>query len=137
MKSKTKLMILLAAVLVLALTAAAALIIGNRAGKSNDTAVRGEGAKQFTLTVTDYDGKTAEYQIRTDAATVGEALTGQGIVEGEEGPYGLYIKKVNGIRADYDLDGHYWAFYVNGEYAASGIDTTAVEPGTVYGLKVE
>ena len=47
------------------------------------------------------------------------------------------MKTVNGITADYDVDQTYWAFYVNGEYATSGADTTAIEEGAAYSFKVE
>lgn len=136
MNSKKKLLILLSSVLVLVLLAAAALYIKAKDDAEKDNAAAA-GSKQFTLTVTDYDGSTTEHSISTDADTVGAALLEQGLVEGEEGPYGLYIKTVNGIRADYELDGHYWAFYINGEYALTGIDQTPVEPGTAYELRVE
>ena len=33
------------------------------------------------------------------------------------------MKKVNGLEADYNKDGAYWALYMNGEYAQNGIDT--------------
>ena len=44
---------------------------------------------------------------------------------------------VNGITADYDTDGHYWAFYVGGEYAQTGVDATQVTAGASYAFKVE
>ena len=49
----------------------------------------------------------------------------------------MYVKKVNGILADYNIDKTYWAFYINGEYAFSGVDTTPVENGATYSFKVE
>ena len=57
--------------------------------------------------------------------------------EGEDGQYGLYVKTVNGITADYDVDGTYWAFYINGEYAMSGVDVTDIAAGSTYAFKVE
>ena len=42
-----------------------------------------------------------------------------------------------GITADYDVDQTYWAFYVNGEYAMTGVDSTAIEEGVAYSLKIE
>ena len=60
-----------------------------------------------------------------------------GVIAGEDSDYGLYVKTVNGETADYDKDGAYWAFYVNGEYAMSGVDYTAPEAGTTYGFHVE
>ncbi len=95
------------------------------------------GEKSFTLTVTDGDGNSTVTEIVTDKATVGEALIEKGIIEGEEGPYGLYIKTVNGITADYDIDGTYWAFYIDGEYALKGIELTDITDGAEYELKVE
>ena len=56
------------------------------------------------------------------------------LISGEESQYGLYIKSVNGIVADYDVDASYWAFYVDGEYAMSGVDTTEIAEGKVYQL---
>ena len=60
---------------------------------------------------------------------MGDALTELGLIEGEDSEYGLYVKTVNGITADYDTDGHYWAFYVDGEYAQTGVDATRSPPG--------
>ena len=97
----------------------------------------GEGSKEFALTVTDKDGNETQFQIHTDKETVGEALQVLNLIEGEEGEYGLFVKTVNGITADYDADGVYWAFYVNGEYAASGVDVTQITEGDSYALKVE
>ena len=68
---------------------------------------------------------------------VGDALLEEGLVEGEDGAYGLYVKKVNGILADYEVNQTYWAFYINGEYAMSGVDITPVEDGATYAFKVE
>ncbi len=97
----------------------------------------GDGNTAFTFTVTDKDGNETSFNIETDKTTVGEALLELGLIEGEMGDYGLYVKKVNGITADFDVDGTYWAFYVNGEYAMNGVDLTEIEDGATYGFKVE
>ena len=34
-------------------------------------------------------------------------------------------------------DGKYWAFYVNGEYAVSGVDTTEITEGGLYEFRAE
>ncbi len=99
--------------------------------------VLGEGNTKFAFTVTDKEGNETAFEIHTDKETVGEALLELGLIEGDEGEYGLYVKTVNGITADYDADGVYWAFYVNGEYAQSGVDSTAVTEGDTYSFKVE
>ncbi len=97
----------------------------------------GEGASQFTFTVVDKDGVEMQFIIHTDKETVGEALLELELIAGDESEYGLYVKTVNGITADYDTDGTYWAFYINDEYAPTGVDATAVTEGAVYAFKVE
>lgn len=99
--------------------------------------VLGEGSAKFILTVVDKEGAETQFEIHTDKDTVGEALAELELIDGEEGEYGLYVKTVNGITADYDKDGVYWAFYINGEYAQTGIDATAITEGDNYTLKVE
>ena len=96
-----------------------------------EDATVGEGTKSFTLEVCAYD-KTIKLTVKTDAQTVGEALSALNLIEGEDGEYGLFIKKVNNIVADYDEDQTYWAFYINGDYAMSGVDTTDIVSGTTY-----
>ena len=93
--------------------------------------------KAFTFIVVDKEGNETTFNISTDKATVGEALLAEGLIEGEPGAYGLYVKKVNGIVADYDIDQTYWAFYINDEYAFTGVDATPVEEGATYSFKVE
>lgn len=93
--------------------------------------------RKFAFTVVDKDGNETAFEVSTDKETVGEALLDAKLIEGEESEYGLYVKVVNGITADYNVDQTYWAFYVNGEYATAGVDTTAIEEGVTYTFKVE
>lgn len=99
--------------------------------------VLGEGSTQFAFTVVDKDGAETQFEIHTDKETVGEALLELDLIAGDESEYGLFVKTVNGITADYDKDGVYWAFYVDGEYATAGVDTTAVTAGASYAFKIE
>jgi len=102
-----------------------------------EVTVLGEGETEFMFTVTDADGNEKQFEIHTDKTVVGEALMEVGLLEGEDGPYGLYVKKVDGIEADYDKDGTYWAFYIDGEYAMTGVDVTDIAAGSAYSMKVE
>jgi hypothetical protein len=68
---------------------------------------------------------------------VGEALLDEKLIAGEEGPYGLYVKTVNGITLDYDKDGYYWSFYIDGEYGLTGVDQTEITNGAAYAFKAE
>ena len=93
----------------------------------------GEGSKTLTVKV-EVEDNTVTFTIHTDAETVGEALLNLGLIAGDESQYGLYVKQVNGMTADYDVDGTYWAFYINGEYAMTGVDTTHIVDGEIYSL---
>ena len=92
------------------------------------------GDKTFTLEVVHGDGTTKQIECSTDLEYVGEALQADGVIEGEEGAYGLYIHVVDGEKAVFEEDGAYWAFYLGEEYATQGIDLTPIEDGAVYKL---
>lgn len=93
----------------------------------------GEGSKTVTVAV-EMEEKSVTFTVKTDAETVGEALLEHELIAGDEGPYGLYIKTVNGVRADYDKDGFYWAFYVGEDYAMQGIELTPIDESAAYRL---
>ena len=97
----------------------------------------GEGKTEFNFTVTKSDGKELSYVIHTDKVTVGEALLELKLIAGDESTYGLYVKTVDGETLDYEKDGKYWAFYVDGAYAASGVDSTKITAGATYSFKAE
>lgn len=149
MKQKTdKKTTLLLAVLCVVLIAVAALfatgtIGGKKASLENTAAivkngdVVGTGATAFPFVICDKDGNETTVTVKTDKKMVGEALLDEKIVEGEMGDYGLYVKKVNGIVADYDADQTYWAFYIDDAYAMTGIDETEITAGSTYMMKVE
>ena len=103
----------------------------------SDGAVLGEGAVEFPLEIVDGEGKSVNVTVKTDKTTVGEALLDLNLIAGDVEQYGLYIKCVNGITAIYEENGKYWAFYIDGEYAMSGVDTTNIVEGAKYSLKVE
>ena len=91
----------------------------------------------FAFSITFYDGTSKVYYVKTDAMTVGEALSGVGWISGEYGPYGLYVKTVDGETLDYDTHKKYWAFYVNGELSETGVDRTNITEGILYTFRAE
>lgn len=97
----------------------------------------GEGEKEFAFEITFTDGHTAAYSIKTDEETVGGALQALGLIEGEDGPYGLYVTTVGGETVKYEDGGHFWSFYIDGEYANTGVDSTKVKDGASYAFMVE
>ena len=94
--------------------------------------VLGEGSKTVTVVVVPKDGDRVEYTVKTDEKTVADALLAVSLIAGEDGAYGLYVKTVAGITADYDTDGTYWAFYIGDDYAMTGVSDTDIKDGAVY-----
>ena len=84
------------------------------------------------MTVTDDKGENTVFTIETKAYYLRGALEQENLVQGDESEFGLYVKIVNGVEADYDKNGAYWGFYKGGEYLPSGIDTTPIEDGDAF-----
>lgn len=99
-----------------------------------EDATFGEGTKTVTVEVKVND-HLVKFTIKTDKTTVGEALLDHGLIAGEEGQFGLYVKVVNGITADYDVNQCYWSFLIDGEMAMTGVDGEEIKEGTVYRLE--
>lgn len=97
-------------------------------------ATLGEGDTTISVKVT-AEEKTITLTLHTDATTLEEALVAEELVSGDESAFGLYIKYVNGIRADYEKDnGYYWGLKVNGKTADTGASSVLIEEGGVYEL---
>ena len=93
----------------------------------------GNGAKTITVKI-EVGENSVTFTLHTDKDTVGAALMEHDLIAGDQGQYGLYLKVANGITADYDVDQSYWAFYIDGETALTGVDGAAAEEGVVYSL---
>jgi len=104
---------------------------------SVDYAEYGLVSEVRTKTEIDKEGNETNFVINTDKKTVGDALSELNMIDGDMGAYGLYVKTVNDITVDFDKDGKYWAFYVDGEYATKGVENTDITPGATYSFRVE
>ena len=89
-------------------------------------------SSNFYFTVKNTDGTVTKFIIHTDKTTVGAALLELGLIAGDQSDWGLMVTTVNGITADWDTEQAYWAFYINGEYAQTGVDSTDVVADAVY-----
>ncbi len=89
----------------------------------------------ITVTVVHGNGDTKEFTYKTDEEFLGPLLEAEGVIEGNAGPYGMEITKVDGEQAIYDEDKAYWALYEGEEYALQGIDTTPIADGATYKLE--
>ncbi len=103
----------------------------------SETTKVGQGQTKFTFTVIGIDGNETKFEISTDKTIVSDALIENNLVAGEDSQYGLYVKTVNGVTLDYEKDGKYWAFYVNGAYGQKGVSETEIVVGETYTFKAE
>lgn len=97
---------------------------------TEDTEI-GNGEKTLTVKVTTEE-KSVALTLHTDKETLGDALTEHELISGEQGGYGLYVKTVNGIYADYNKTKSYWSVNKDGEYMTVGVDSAQIEDGEVY-----
>ena len=126
MKKQTK--IIAAAV---ALVVVLGLLLGLYFATRPDTQ---DGTKSFTVVVVHANGESKEFDYRSDEEYVGTVLIEDGLIEGAEGQWGMYISHVDGERAVYEEDGAYWALYIGEEYATNGVELTPIEDGATYKL---
>ena len=131
---QSKIIILLSALLILCLVSCgeSKTDFWEDAIYTEDTTL-GTGEKTITVTVV-AEEKSVVFTIKTDKMTLGDALVEHQLVEGEQGDYGLYIKSVNGMRADYEKDGCYWSIAIGEESAMTGADGIEIQNGGEYTL---
>lgn len=96
-----------------------------------EDATYGEGAVTIQVEVKAED-KSVTLTIKTDKETLGDALTEHNLIDGDKSEYGLYVKQVIGMTADYDVDQSYWSFSKNGEMMMTGVDGENISDGAHY-----
>lgn len=98
----------------------------------------GEGSKMVDVYVTAAD-KSVKLTVKTDEEKLGAALLELGIIEGDMGEFGIYIKVVNGMTADYGVDASWWGFNKvlpdgTRETMMTGVDGVTISDGEAYEL---
>ena len=108
-------------------------LVACAAGGADQTETGEKTLKKFTVTVVHADGSEKNFTYETQEEYVGPVLIKAGLIQGEDGPYGLMVTEVDGEKIE-DSNKAYWAIYEGEEYAMQGIDTTPVVDGQVYKL---
>ena len=83
------------------------------------------GEKHLTVEVVHGDGSVREFALDTDEACLGPALVAGGVVEDNQGPYGLYILTADGETAR-EAAQEWWRITRDGE----AVNTGAGAPGS-------
>jgi hypothetical protein len=127
--NKKKWIVIIAAVLALAALAAGMVALYLKFRPAPEA-----GKKEIQVTVVHKDGTQKEFTYVTREEYLGAVLLEAGLIEGEEGPYGLMISAVDGETADWNVDQSYWALFVGEEYAVTGVDQTPIHDADRFSL---
>ena len=86
----------------------------------------GEGSKEVKIDVVVED-QSITLTVKTDKATLGEALFAEGLINNAE-----FFDVLNGIKADWEKDNAYWGFYKGEDYMMVGVNETQISGGESY-----
>lgn len=95
-----------------------------------------EGSKTIVFEVCHSDGQNKEFTISTDEESLRGALEQEGLVSGNEGPYGLYVTEIDGETAD-ESKNQWWCFTKDGEMLNTGVDDTMIADGEHYEAAIQ
>lgn len=121
MKKEKKILIILAAVLVVLAGAFIALHFANRPQTV-------AGAKTIGVEVVFEDSSTKDFTIHTDAEFLRGALEQENLISGTESQYGLMVMTVDGVTVDSSKN-QWWQFKKSGTMLETGVDSTPVADG--------
>lgn len=97
-----------------------------------------EGSKQVTIQIIHKDGTEKKLEFGTDHAYLADLLLEKELVTGYSSEeYGFTIESVDGVTADWALDGAYWALYEGDAYATTSAAGIVLVDGGVYKLVYE
>lgn len=92
-----------------------------------------EGQKTVTIEVVHGDGHSNAFEVTTAQEYLGEVLKEEGIAEGEDGAYGMYILTADGETAD-ESSQEWWCITKGGEQLNTSADQTPLQDGDKYEL---
>lgn len=92
------------------------------------------GDKNITVVVVHKDGSENTFYYNTSEEFLAPVLVENGLVQGQEDQYGLYIHYADGERAVWELDAAWWGLYVGDEQSMVGASSQPIQDGGVYKL---
>ena len=111
------------------------------AGKHDSGATEGTDAQgntitgcSFTVVVVHADDSEKKLSYTAEEGTLGTFLEAEGLIDSEGADPGMF-HTVDGEKADWNENQSYWAFYIEGEYAMTGIYDTQITDGVTYKLE--
>ncbi len=122
--------------LALTLLVAAALALSLSACGKETASAPSDGSSEtqdqtisVTVEIIDAEGEKTTLELETSETYLADALVEEGVIEYNEG--GLYTT-VNGITADYNVDGSWWCVTKDGTMTTEGMNTLKLADGDKY-----
>ena len=88
-----------------------------------------EEKAQITVKIVYADGESKTLSIKTDKQFLADALVDEGIIEYDES--GFYTT-VDGVTADFNVDGGWWCLTKDGTMTTDGLNTQPIADGDVF-----
>ena len=110
-----------------ALVAVVAVFVGVYLATRPETVA---GEKHITVELVGKDSSRT-VELDTDEEYLGPALQNEGLIEGTESEFGLFVTTVDGYTAD-DSAQEWWCFTKGGESVNTGVDTTPIADGDAF-----
>ena len=123
MSKKQKLLSIIGGAILIALVAAALLLWNGFSAKPE------EGSKAITFELVQKDGSSKEYDIKTDAEFLAEALVEEKLITYREDGY---YTTIGGITCDYNKDQSWWCVTQDGVMTNYGLNDLPIKDGDHY-----
>lgn len=91
------------------------------------------GAKEITVVVVHGDKSEKEFSYSTDEEYLAPVITEDGLADGEDGEYGLFITTVDGETADESKE-QWWCITEGGEAVTTSASQLVIEDGDQFEL---
>ena len=88
----------------------------------------GSGSTSFNFSVVKTDGSSMNYEVKTDAKTVGDALIENGLIKSDN----QTVTAVLGERLLLAENNKYWVFYIGGQMSTTDVFQTPITKGAEY-----
>ncbi len=121
--------------LIIALSVVAAVIVAALSAVMIIVSQQTEsGDKNLTVTIVYADQTEKKVEISTDAEYLADALLEEKLIKEDEYKTGFYTY-IDGVRADYTLDGGWWGVYEDGALSDYGMNEIAIKDGDEFEIK--
>lgn len=91
--------------------------------------------KNITVKVI-WEENEKEINLSTNEKYLGEVLKKENIIKGEQGQYGLFVKSVNGIEANAEIE-QWWCFTKGDEPIMTGVDLIEIADGDLFKITLK